>query len=140
MAFKWKPMLKLVKEKRSVVDVIGVYLWLGKFCGYTIFTVVRPDDDNVQSMDFRFDCDDLILYMAYLATNLLLFYYGFMVLAENASSTHIIRTVGAELVLTMSMITALVSCTVIIVFRRKLKKMLQLIHQFDTQVGRTAKC
>lgn len=128
----WKKSITSLREKRSVVDIIRGYLFLGKFLGYTIFTVTGAND--VQTMDFRFQLDDLLLFVVYLSANSLMLYYGFRQSGDDKEN--IIQTVGARLVLTMSMVTGIVSSTVIILLRKKLKRMLQLFHEFDSQVSK----
>lgn len=122
--------LKWIKERQLVnpLDVIKSFLFLGKLMGFTIFSVTG---DSVETMDFRFKVLDILIYILYLSANIFLLYYR--LLLEDKKDSYIV-TFGTDLVLIMSVLTGIISSTLLIGFRRKLLRIVQLFHQIDVQV------
>lgn len=122
--------LKWIKEGRLVnsFNVIKLFLFLGKLLGFTIFTVTG---DDVDTMDFQFKVLDILIYIVYLSGHLFLIYYR--LLLEDKKDSYI-ATFGTDLVLIMSVLTGIISSTLVIGFRRKLLRIVQLFHQIDVQV------
>lgn len=123
-------MLSALKRKR--INFLSFYLILGKLLGYTIFTVAGGND--VQTMDFKFQFDDFLLYVLHVSIHLFLLYFGVTTMEFEPYPQHIIISTGHLLALVMSLVTGIVSSSLVIYSRRKLLRILQLIHQIDSQV------
>lgn len=123
-----RSLFRVFSEKRSIFDVLHFYFVCGKLTGFTIYTIVG---DNMNQLDFQFQLDDFFLYILYLASNVALLVLGRYEMKETKS---IIVSFGSELVLVVSLATGMLSTTIIILFRKKILRILKMIHQFDTQV------
>lgn len=111
------------------------FLAVGKVLGYTVFSVTNSDKQNIQLVDFRFYWTDLLLLVAHFCINLLIFYFGVVTeLIHNTKNVN--ASVGYLLVVSISMFTGIISSCIIIAFRHKLLRILQLFQLFDLQVCR----
>lgn len=120
--------MERVKNNNAYLRVFA----LGKFLGYTVFTVTNSDKQNIQLVDFKFYWSDLLLLVAHFCFNLVIFYFG--VVAELKHNTKNVNvSVGYLLVVAISMFTGIISSCILIAFRRKLLHILQLFQLFDLQ-------
>lgn len=119
--------LKVFKEKKTIMEVLNIYFFLGKLMGFTIYSFLGHD---MQSMRLHFGVDDGIIYICYLIGNAALLYLGRL----EPKDFSLIFTFGSEMVLICALITGVISSTIMILGRSKMLTILQLIHQFDTQV------
>lgn len=120
--------LKVFSDKKSIMDVLNIYFFLGKLMGFTIYSLLGHD---MQTLRLHFGVDDGIIYVGYLLGNAALLYFGRL----EPKDFSLIFTFGSEMVLVCALITGVVSSTIMILGRRKMLTILQLIHQFDTQVN-----
>lgn len=70
-------------------------------------------------------------YIVYQSAILFLLYYRLIL--EHKKDSYIV-TFGTDLVLIMSVLTGIISSTLLIGFRRKLLRIVELFHQIDVQV------